>query len=362
MSASEAVRMPEPSIDFDVDTAELLSRWVGLSSAQRKALNGFCRELTIASELVEASTLDVSSRFRRLATSASAQSEEISKIADLAKFVEIEGEKVPLSDIPNMLSKVLNEMVDQIVRTARDAVSMTFVLNDVVEDVTRVEKSLTGIKKINSQTNMLAMNAKIEAARAGEAGKGFAVVSDEVRELSKSINGISETIGNEVRSIADGVRKGHDRLQKIASVDMSDQIIAQDYISKLMAGLTDQNAKFNEMLMGSAGTSREISSDIASLITGMQFQDRTKQRIENVIAAIESVNGVAETLEAETLRSADISHAPDDAAWLERVIESCTLTEQKERLRKFIFSAGNDSPEDAANDGEDEAIHEIELF
>ena len=378
MSASEAAKLydtdmeqvqavsPETSGkgEFNSDTVELLHRWTRLSSAQRKALNGFCKELLIASELLENSTLEVSQKFRRLATSASTQSQEISRIADLAKYVEIDGDRVLLEDVPKMLSKVLNEMVDQIVATARDAVSMTFVLNEVVDDVARVEKSLTGIKAINSQTNMLAMNAKIEAARAGEAGKGFAVVSDEVRELSKSINGISEQIGEEVRSIAEGVRKGHDRLQMIASVDMSEQILAQDNISKLMNGLTEQNEKFNEMLVNSAGISQEISADIASLITGMQFQDRTKQRIENVVSAIGSVNEMAENLENDTVSVVPEALAGDDQEWLNRLVESCTLNEQKERLMRAFFGGDDEAEtEDALAEGnEGEAIHEIELF
>ena len=345
----------------DADTTELLRRWVSLSSAQRRALIGFCRELEITSDLVETSTHDLSERFRRLAGSAQQQSDSIKDIADLATYVEIDGDRMSLSEVPAMLGNVLSEMVDRIITTAQDAVSMTFLLSDVVEEVNKVEESLKGIKVINSQTNMLAMNAKIEAARAGEAGRGFGVVSDEVRELSKSISTISETINREISSIADGVRRGHEKLQQIASVDMSDQILAQENIKKFMAGMTEQNEKFNQMLMDSADISTKISEDIAMLVTGVQFQDRTKQRIENIIGSIHALNGVAEMLETNTQTSTGIESDGDNEKWLRQVIEGLTLTEQKDRLMKCVLGdEDDDGPVEegnAAPDGDD-----IELF
>jgi hypothetical protein len=71
-----------------------------------------------------------------------------------------------------------------------------------VQDIARFVRDLSGmlesaikeINDINSNTRLLALNARIEAARAGEAGAAFSVVAGEVQTLSEKTSGVAKEL------------------------------------------------------------------------------------------------------------------------------------------------------------------------
>ena len=71
-----------------------------------------------------------------------------------------------------------------------------------VQDIARYVRDLSGmldsaiseINDINSNTRLLALNARIEAARAGAAGAAFSVVAGEVQTLSEKTSGVAKEL------------------------------------------------------------------------------------------------------------------------------------------------------------------------
>ena len=74
---------------------ELLARWLGFSDMQHQCLDALANEVRRTSDLVETSTLEISSRFRDLAASAQEQTQRVEDIISVANSVTIDGEVDP---------------------------------------------------------------------------------------------------------------------------------------------------------------------------------------------------------------------------------------------------------------------------
>jgi methyl-accepting chemotaxis protein len=96
--------------------------------------------------------------------------------------------------------KVVNESSDKIA-------AINVQVQEFQDKIDKISEIVDIVKKVASQSNLLALNASIEAARAGEAGKGFAVVADHVRELSSNTSESAENIVRYVSELKEDISK-----------------------------------------------------------------------------------------------------------------------------------------------------------
>lgn len=346
----------------------LLATWMGFADVQRRTLEAIQGELTRTSDHVEDATLDLSARFRELAESALDQSRRVEEIVAMAGSVAIDGERVPLDELVTHMQDMIAEMIANIVQLSMRAMSMVYLLDDVQKDVGELEKSIGDIDAINRQTNFLALNATIEASRAGEAGRTFAVVAQEVRHLSRTTSELAERMRSKVTAVVKGVRHGHDILRDIANTDMSPQMLAKERVDKTMESLVQQTAHFQEVLETAAGASSDMSQTIGHMVTRMQFQDLTKQRLEAVNDSLSIIAAGLEDLEGRTRDGMPAHHleAPVPQEWLDNLLERFKLSEMRQRFVRKLLLEGSALDEHGVLDvgvpTDESPSDDIELF
>ena len=345
---------------------DLLATWMGFADVQRRTIEAIQGELTRTSDTVEDATLDLSSRFRDLAERALEQSRRVEEIVAMAGSVAIDGERVPLDELVNHMQEMIAEMISNIVQLSMRAMSMVYLLDDVQKDVGELEKSIGDIDAINRQTNFLALNATIEASRAGEAGKTFAVVAQEVRHLSRTTSELAERMRSKVGAVVSGVRHGHDILREIANTDMSPQMLAKERVDKTMESLVKQTAHFQSVLETAAHASGDMSQTIGHMVTRMQFQDLTKQRLEAINDSLTVVTAGLEDLEVRTRAEMPPGDIPLPQDWLNGLLGRFKLSEMRERFVRKLLLEGTALDMHGALDvdaGQDDSSGgDIELF
>jgi len=336
MNASTSIATPA---GCDPESIEFLHRWLGLSTLQRRALQAVINEIGITSAHAEANVQDLSKRLQSIAGTTREQSATVQDLVSSIQSVKLDDEVIPLADVAASLGDTLAGLVNKITVLSSRGASMSSALDGVLVELKSVEISVGQIDKINKQTNLLALNAKIEAARAGEAGRGFSVVADEVRELAKTVNDLSAVIRGQISSIASGLHASHDMLQDIATVDRSDESIdANARIKTIMRCLVEQNARYAVVLQQTAQTTELITRDVSAAVVGMQFQDLSKQRLENINGVLAALITLVAELHEETADVAGIDSAMADVRdeWTDRLTGVFTLSDTRKRFADHV--------------------------
>ncbi|MDB5407201.1 MAG: methyl-accepting chemotaxis sensory transducer [Rhodospirillales bacterium] len=343
----------------------MLGRWLAFAQTQCQVLGALGAEVGGASDIVEHHAGELSAQFRTLATSASRQSAQLLTIAGLANAVESNGERLPLSEIVGLLDETLGEVVGKTKRLSEHAAGMASALDEVSDHVGQVAASIGSIDAINRQLNLLALNATIEAARAGDAGRGFSVVANEVRMLSKSTNELAGAMRGRIDAATGGIAGSRKILEEAATIDIAENLRTKDRLDGLFASLLRRNDDVETIVAAVSADAKSIADGISRIITGIQFQDRTKQRLEHVIDTLKVLEAALQELQGET-RSVLPPGQPEiagDTAWLESLLGRFTLGEVRARFVERMLHGGPDAGGAAvADERANVSGGDIELF
>lgn len=210
--------------------------------------------------------------------------------------------------------KMVNETVEQFAK-------LTEAFQTMNDRYGNVSKFLNGIQDLNTQTNLLSLNASIESARAGEHGRGFAVVADEIRKLSGQTDMISKQITKELSLIQADVAASSRTIGSFANVIHSTRE-ASETASETFQTLESQSSVLSDQVS-------EISTAISEITTGMTH---IVSAVDKLLHTSSDVNGKMDYMSELSLKQNGIS---DD---LRNLAEQLTESSKDLKERASVFT------------------------
>jgi methyl-accepting chemotaxis protein len=158
----------------------------------------------------------------------------------------------------------------------------------------QISAALLKLEHIATGNKILALNARIEAAQSGILGGGFAAVAVELSAQTVK----SQEVTAEVSELATSLRAlAEDTLHDLRSKSIRDQERAVQCKREVDASMDDLHSAHEQMKATFGAMTADgmlLADDIGRAVRGMQFQDRTNQRISHVVEDLEKLQAKLE--------------------------------------------------------------------
>lgn len=343
---------------------ESLNEWIALAVVQQRVLNQIGNEIGLTSKYVEHHAVELTGNFRKLTDAALDQSNRVDVLTKIATGLSIEGQDVSIDQVASLLDASLSTVGTKVTEIASNATTLVETLALLSQTAASVTKCVVEIEKINKQTKLLALNATIEAARAGDAGAGFKVVADEVKNLSNETSNLSQRIQTHVQALSQGIEQSGKRLKSVSTISADDSNATREKLTQLVTAVRTRDEQVTPIIEDASRAAKDISQNISSLVTGIQFQDRTSQRLQHAIDALNFMREASQSLSSQTQALLPDVRIEEDrvVASMQTLLKRFTLGEVRDRFITTILEGKEPEPIEARDAATTANSGDVELF
>lgn len=193
----------------------------------------------------------------------------------------------------NMLSKIaalVDNARNELDRHQAHATTSLAPIKAVINHLANLYRACDQIDRIALNLRVVGLNIGIESTRSEESLDMFTVVSEEIIDLSDKVIVTSESIREEARTAGD---EQENALEKISGGLCQLQSLSSD-ASKAVNEAVDEIENCmqtaTEVFDQAGNRFDDISRQVGEIVTGIQFHDSMRQRIEHISDALMEMN------------------------------------------------------------------------
>ena len=332
----------------------MLERWDAASHVNRAKLAEVTESVEEVIKLTESAVSEISKSFRVVVAKAKEQTEAAMSL------LQGEGSKTGVLSLPDFIKAYDTQLVNvtsHMTSFSRAADDMASHQKRVAEHALVMENTIDGLRNMASQISRIALDGSVAMTSQTLNPRDFVDMTDRIRAISGEAHELTRKTRAGLDAIGDEVRQGNKKTAQVAEAARRAVEVARKEIDTLNSATIEQTRQIEITLQRINDLSVEIQKDINRIIVAMQFQDITRQKLEQLHkptlgAASESLSLLSHETQALLQRD------------LYRAVRAYSESAMKPKLgeRDGLDAAGKALSGDLAGRKEDGDDKRVEIF